>query len=77
MKLEKKTNFKKLEVMAMNNEIEYGRITGTVTGTVVAMVVNLGGEDVIRTIVTAGIGAVVSFVVSMGLKGLIDWWRGR
>jgi len=44
--------------------------TGTVGGTFLSMVPNLNSEDVIKTILLATIGAVVSFWISVLLKYL-------
>ncbi len=43
----------------------------TVCGTALAVILNLGSEDVIKTVVLAALGAVVSFSVSCLLKWLI------
>jgi hypothetical protein len=56
--------------MSTHNQIESGTILGTVSGTALTVVVNIGSSDVIKTVVLAAIGAVVSFGVSVGLKWL-------
>lgn len=56
------------------NEHSYTR-TGTVGGTVIILLANINSGDVIKTAVLAGVGAVVSFVLSLLLKELVKWWR--
>jgi hypothetical protein len=46
-------------------------LIGTAGGTFLSVVPNLHSEDVLRTILLATIGAIVSFVISMTLKFFI------
>jgi hypothetical protein len=48
---------------------------GTLGGCLTIFLVNVSSGDILRTMLLAGIGAVVSFVVSLGLKWVIRWWR--
>jgi len=57
--------------MSTPNHIENGTILGTVSGTVLTVVVNIGSSDIIKTVFLAALGAVVSFGVSLGLKWLV------
>ena len=57
--------------MSTHNNIESGTILGTVSGTVLTVAVNVGSSDIIKTVVLAGLGAVVSFSVSLLLKWLV------
>lgn len=50
--------------------MDSGTKAGTIGGTFLTIIVNIKGEDIVKTIVLAGIGAVVSFFVSLGLKYL-------
>ncbi|MFY7963520.1 MAG: hypothetical protein ACOVO1_01375 [Chitinophagaceae bacterium] len=43
---------------------------GTIGGTLLTVFYNIKSEDVVKTIVLASIGAVVSFVVSLLLKAI-------
>jgi mannitol-specific phosphotransferase system IIBC component len=54
--------------MSTHNNIESGTILGTVSGTVLTVLVNIGSSDIIKTVVLAALGAVVSFCVSLLLK---------
>ncbi|WP_276503186.1 hypothetical protein [Terrimonas pollutisoli] len=56
------------------NEHSYTR-TGTVGGTITILLANINSGDVIKTAVLAGVGAVVSFILSLLLKQLVKWWR--
>jgi hypothetical protein len=44
---------------------------GTAGGTFLSVLPNLHSEDVLKTIILAALGAIVSFVISMLLKYLI------
>jgi hypothetical protein len=44
---------------------------GTAGGTFLSVLPNLHSEDVLKTVVLATVGAIVSFVISMTLKYLI------
>ena len=48
---------------------------GTFGGLLLTVFSNLFVEDMMRTIILAVIGAVVSFVVSLTLKELIRWFK--
>jgi len=56
--------------MSTHSHIENGTILGTVCGTGLTVLVNIGSSDVIKTVVLAALGAVVSFSVSLLLKRL-------
>lgn len=53
--------------MTMPNSLQLG----TFGGTFLCILPNLHSEDVVRTVVLAGIGALVSFFVSVLLKWLL------
>lgn len=57
--------------MSTHNNIESGTILGTVSGTVLTVAVNMGSSDVLKTVILAALGAVVSFSVSVLLKWLV------
>lgn len=44
---------------------------GTIGGTFLSILPNLHSEDVLKTIILATIGAIVSFILSLVLKNLI------
>jgi hypothetical protein len=46
-------------------------LIGTASGTFLSMLPNLHSEDVLRTVLLAAIGAIVSFVLSMILKFIV------
>jgi len=48
-----------------------GTKAGTVGGTLLTIFYNIRSEDIVKTIVLAGVGAVVSFVVSLLLKSAL------
>ena len=61
--------------MSNNHHIEGGTIMGTFSGTVLTVAVNIGSSDILKTVILAAIGAVVSFGVSMLLKTLGKRYR--
>ena len=50
-------------------------IIGTVSGTILSVVAMFDAGDIIKTVMMATIGAVVSFLVSRGLKWVWERWR--
>lgn len=52
--------------MESNNTLQIG----TASGTLLSIVPNILSEDIIKTIILAAVGAIVSFTVSLLLKGL-------
>lgn len=50
--------------------MDSGTKAGTLGGTFLTIIFNIKTEDVLKTIVLAGIGAIVSFFVSLGLRRL-------
>lgn len=51
--------------------------TGMIGGTLVAVLLNMFTNDIVRTIGFAALGATVSFFVSLGWKWLIRKWKKR
>jgi hypothetical protein len=54
--------------MAAVYAIEGKTILGTVSGTVLTVAMNIDSSDILKTVVLAALGAVVSFVVTVALK---------
>jgi hypothetical protein len=46
-------------------------LMGTAGGTFLSVLPNLHSDDILKTIILAALGAIVSFVISMTLKYLI------
>ena len=63
--------------MSTHNNIESETILGTVSGTVLTVLVNIGSSDIIKTVVLAALGAVVSFGVSLLLKWLVNKFKSN
>jgi hypothetical protein len=61
--------------MSTHNNIESGTILGTVSGTVLTVAVNVGSSDILKTVILASLGAVVSFSVSLLLKWLVKKFK--
>jgi hypothetical protein len=49
----------------------------TLGGALTILFANITSPDIVKTIVLTGIGAVVSFVMSVLLKAAIKWWKSR
>jgi mannitol-specific phosphotransferase system IIBC component len=56
-------------------ESNTGTKAGTVGGTLLTICYNIHSEDIAKTVVLAGIGAVVSFVVSLLLKSILKYFK--
>jgi len=52
----------------MSHHIESDTVVGTVGGTILSIIPHLDNGDVIRTLILAAVGAVVSFLVTQVLK---------
>ena len=61
--------------MSTHHNIESGTILGTVSGTVLTVLVNIGSSDIVKTVALAALGAVVSFSVSLLLKWLHNKYK--
>ena len=63
--------------MAAGHHIGNDTILGTASGTALTVFVNIGSADIMKTVILAAIGAVVSFCVTLVLKWLGRRWRGN
>ncbi len=61
----------------MNVSDTFGTRIGTMGGTILTVVINISTGDVIRTMILATVGAVVSFTISILLKRIIKWLNGK
>jgi len=61
--------------MSPNHPLESGTILGTASGTLLTVVVNIGSSDILKTVILAAIGAVVSFCMSVLLKWVVKKLR--
>jgi hypothetical protein len=52
-------------------------MTGTAVGAITIFIANIRSADMIKTILLAGTGAVVSFFVSLLLRETVRWWHRR
>ena len=48
---------------------------GTFGGVLTILLANINSGDVLKTVVMAGVGGAVSFVVSHILKKVVRWWK--
>jgi hypothetical protein len=51
-------------------EMDNKTLMGTVGGTFLSVVPNLSSDDIVKTVVLATVGAIVSFTISLLLKSL-------
>ena len=56
--------------MTTQSHIQHGTILHTVSGAVLTAAGNIGSSDLIKTAALAGVGAGVSFILSLFLKWL-------
>lgn len=59
----------------MDTNLDFNTRAGTLGGVFFVLILQLG--EVVKTMALAGIGAVVSFLVSMGLKWVVGRVRKR
>ena len=50
---------------------------GTAVGAITIFIANIHSVDMIKTILLAGTGAVVSFFISLLMKEAMRWWKRR
>ena len=55
----------------MNHVFDSSTKAGTLGGTLLTLLVNIDNEDLLKTMILAAIGALVSFTVTIFLKFLI------
>jgi hypothetical protein len=56
--------------MATAHPMTNETLTGTITGTALALGCNIGSPDIVRTVLLATLGATASFMASLLLKWL-------
>jgi hypothetical protein len=52
-------------------------IAGTLGGTLLTILVYVQTEDVVKTAILAGVGALVSFAVTASLRAFIEWIKEK
>lgn len=67
--------FHKIKRNKMEHTNDNTTLIGTLSGTILSVVAMFDAGDIIKTIIMATIGAVVSFLVSRGLKWIWEKWR--
>ena len=50
---------------------------GTAVGAITIFIANIRSADMIKTILLAGTGAVVSFFITLFLREAVKWWTRR
>ena len=63
--------------MMANHAGEIGTIAGTAGGTMLSIWGNISSGDILHTSILAAIGAVISFIVSVLLKALLQWLKRK
>ncbi|MFY0653027.1 MAG: hypothetical protein JXQ96_13380 [Cyclobacteriaceae bacterium] len=58
-----------------DQQLHTGTKAGTIGGSVMGLVGSIDSTDLVRTVVLAAVGAIVSFTVSMLLKWFARAWR--
>lgn len=59
----------------MNQHFDNTTKAGTAGGTLLTIFANISSEDVIKTVVLAAIGAVVSFIATVVLKKILKRFK--
>ncbi len=60
-----------------DHQIASGTKAGTVGGTLLSVVINLDSSDILRTIILATVGAIVSFSISVLLKWMVKAFKRK
>ena len=53
----------------------FGTKASTIGGTLLSIFCNLHKEDIAKTITLVGLGAIVSFLVSISMKAIYRWFK--
>ncbi len=61
--------------MEKEAQMDNGTKAGTAGGTLLTIIINIRSEDILKTMVLAAVGAVISFAVSLLLKLLLKRWK--
>jgi mannitol-specific phosphotransferase system IIBC component len=59
----------------MNNYGDTNMKMGVAGGTLMALIANINAADILRTILLAAMGAIVSFGMSLLMKQVVKWNR--
>ncbi|WP_420577506.1 hypothetical protein [Ekhidna sp.] len=60
-----------------DHQIASGTKAGTVGGTLLSVAINLDSSDILRTIILATVGAIVSFSISVLLKWMVKAFKRK
>ena len=63
--------------MATNAPNPYHHRNGTLSGLLLVLLVQVSSTEILKTIVLAATGALVSFLVTVGLRWAQLWYRKR
>jgi hypothetical protein len=66
---------KPIDTMENEFHIDNGTKAGTAAGTLLTIIFNIHIHDILKTVVLAAIGAIVSFGVSLALKYLVKKFK--
>ena len=61
----------------MNQAQSHSTLLGTVSGTVLTVLANIGSQDIAKTVILAAIGATVSFCISVVLKWMFKQIKNK
>ena len=61
----------------MNTLFDGTTLSGTAGGTLLVLMVNLNTGEIIKTVILAVIGALVSFMVSLVMKWLVQFLKKK
>ena len=63
--------------MNLNSLFDGTTLSGTAGGTFLVLMVNLNTGEILKTVILAAIGALVSFTVSLALKWLVQFLKRK
>lgn len=63
--------------MNMNSPFDGSTLSGTAGGTLLVLMVNINTGEIIKTMILAAIGALVSFIISLVMKRLVQFLKKK
>ena len=63
-------------IVMSDQSLTTGTKMGTIGGTLTIIIANITTADMLKTIVLAVLGSIVSFGMSMLMRKVVKWWKG-
>lgn len=60
-----------------DQQVHFGSKAAAIGGTFTSIVANVNSGDLVKTVILASVGTLVSFILSLLLKTLFKWFTGK